>query len=60
MDINSVVAEMTLEEKASILTGAGSMSTFPVERLSIDSVNFADGPHGVRTDYEKNCTSFPN
>lgn len=60
MDMERLMAEMTLEEKAAVLTGAGSMSTFPVERLSIHSVKLADGPHGIRTDTEKNCTLFPN
>ena len=60
MNINDLVKEMTPEEKASLLTGAGSMCTYPVERLGIDSIRLADGPHGVRTDAEKNCTMFPN
>ena len=60
MDIKNIVSNMTFEEKAKLLTGDGGMLTHPVERLSIPSKNFADGPHGIRHEKEENCTSFPN
>lgn len=55
-----ILSSLTLDEKLSLLTGAGSMATCELGRLGIPAKNFADGPHGVRTVYEKNCTSFPN
>ena len=55
-----VLSLLSLEEKLTLLTGAGSMETAGVERLGIQAKKMADGPHGVRTNYEKNCTAFPN
>ncbi len=60
MDIKSLVSQMTIEEKAALLTGDGGMLTHAIERLGIPAKNFADGPHGVRHEKEENCTSFPN
>ncbi len=60
MNIEKIIKEMTFEEKAKFLTGAGSMGTFALERFGIGEINFADGPHGVRHDPEENCTHFPN
>ncbi len=47
-DIESLIAQMTLEEKAALCTGATSWTTTPVERLGIPSLTVADGPHGLR------------
>lgn len=60
MTIHEILQEMTFEEKVLLLTGAGRMSTYGIERLGIPPKKMADGPHGVRTDMEENCTSFPN
>lgn len=59
MDICNIISQMTIEEKAILLTGAASMNTAELKHLGIQSVYMADGPHGVRADVEKNCTSFP-
>lgn len=60
--IKNIVGQMTLEEKAVILTGL-SMDTQAVERLGIPSVKMSDGPHGVRCNIENKieggCTCFP-
>ncbi len=48
MDIKKVISEMTLEEKASLLSGLDFWHTKPVERLDIPSVMVSDGPHGLR------------
>ena len=58
--IDKILSELTLEEKISLLTGAGAMATAEIGRLGLRAKSFADGPHGVRTDREKNCTAFPN
>jgi beta-glucosidase len=47
-DINSVIVQMTLEEKAALCTGASMWSTTPVERLGVPEMIVSDGPHGVR------------
>jgi beta-glucosidase len=47
-DIQSIIAQMTLEEKAALCTGASSWTTAPVDRLGIPEMIVSDGPHGVR------------
>lgn len=60
-DINHIVSQLTLEQKARLLVGcpgsdkgvshivAGSAGyTFPIDSLGIPSINLADGPVGVR------------
>ncbi len=47
-DIQSIVAEMTLEEKAALCTGASKWTTTPYERLGVPEMIMSDGPHGVR------------
>ena len=60
-DINSIINQLTLEQKARLLVGctgsdnglshmvAGSAGyTFPIDSLGIPSINLADGPVGVR------------
>lgn len=47
-DIASIVQQMTLEEKAALVTGATPWTTTPVARLGVPELFVADGPHGVR------------
>ena len=47
-DLESLIQQMTLEEKAAMVTGATSWTTTPVERLGIPEMLVADGPHGIR------------
>ncbi|MFN2136176.1 MAG: glycoside hydrolase family 3 C-terminal domain-containing protein [Candidatus Promineifilaceae bacterium] len=47
-DIHALVANMTLDEKAALCTGASAWTTTPVERLSVPELIVSDGPHGVR------------
>jgi beta-glucosidase len=47
-DIQSIIASMTLEEKAALCTGASAWSTTPIERLGVPEMIVADGPHGIR------------
>ncbi len=48
MDVKKLIAQMTLEEKASLCSGLDFWHTKPVERLGIPSVMLSDGPHGLR------------
>ena len=43
-----LIEKMTLEEKASLLSGENFWNTKPVERLGIPSIMLTDGPHGLR------------
>ena len=47
-DIDALIRQMTLEEKAALCTGASAWTTTPVERLGIPAMLVSDGPHGVR------------
>jgi beta-glucosidase len=47
-NIDNLISQMTLEEKAALCTGAGPWTTTPVERLGIPEITVTDGPHGVR------------
>lgn len=47
-DIESLISQMKLEEKAALCVGASVWTTAAIERLEIPSIFVADGPHGVR------------
>ena len=48
MDIKKVISQMTLEEKASLLSGSDFWHSKSVERLGVEKVMVSDGPHGLR------------
>ena len=48
MDIDKLLEELTLEEKASLLSGGDFWHTKAVDRLGIPAVMMSDGPHGLR------------
>lgn len=48
MDIEKILCELTVEEKAGLCAGSDTWHTYPIERLGIPSVMVADGPHGLR------------
>ena len=43
-----IIAQMTLEEKASMCDGLDYWHSQPVERVGIKSISLNDGPHGIR------------
>jgi beta-glucosidase len=47
-DIDKLVAELTLDEKAALTAGVDIWSTASVPRLGIPSVQLTDGPNGAR------------
>jgi len=47
-DLSSIISQMTLEEKAALITGASAWTTTLIERLDVPEFFVADGPHGVR------------
>lgn len=48
LDIPRLLGELTLAEKASLVSGSGFWFTQPVERLGIPAIMVSDGPHGLR------------
>ena len=48
IDFEKLLAEMTLDEKISMLAGKDLWHTVPVPRLNIPSIQVTDGPNGVR------------
>ncbi|MCR5403375.1 MAG: glycoside hydrolase family 3 C-terminal domain-containing protein [Butyrivibrio sp.] len=48
MDVQKLVSEMTLKEKASLLSGADFWHTKAVERLGLPEFMMCDGPNGLR------------
>lgn len=68
MDTEKLIAQMTVEEKAALVSGTNFMYTNPIPRLSIPSLRMSDGPHGLRLQKEggdngvsesEPATSFP-
>lgn len=51
-DINDIVSQMTLEEKAMLCSGASTYKTEKIERLGIPEITMMDGPHGLRKQIE--------
>lgn len=52
--IESLLSQLTLEEKIAMIHGAGLFRTGSVERLEIPSLHMSDGPMGVRAEFADN------
>ena len=53
MNVKALITQMTLEEKAGLLSGADFWHTKAVERLGIPATMVSDGPHGLRKQDEE-------
>ena len=49
MNVEKIISEMTLEEKAGLCSGRDFWHTKAIERLGVPEVMVSDGPHGLRT-----------
>ncbi|KAJ9656699.1 beta-glucosidase [Coniosporium apollinis] len=47
-EVDTVLAELTLDEKIALLSGIDFWHTAPVHRLGVPSIRLSDGPNGVR------------
>ena len=48
MDVKKTLDELTIEEKAALLSGKNEWASRDCKRLGINSITFSDGPHGIR------------
>ena len=51
--IDSLMAQMTLDEKIGMLHGTGMFVSGGVERLGIPEFNYTDGPNGIREELQR-------
>ncbi len=53
-DVNKLIAQLTLEEKVSLVHAGSKFANAAVERLGIHRMEMSDGPHGVRQQISRN------
>jgi beta-glucosidase len=53
MDVDAVIAALTVEEKAALCLGSDFWHTAPVPRLDVPAIMVSDGPHGLRAQPEE-------
>ncbi len=60
MNIEKILYEMTLEEKASMCSGSDFWHTKALERFDIEPIMLSDGPHGLRKTNRNHCRTEAN
>ncbi|MEF9863876.1 MAG: glycoside hydrolase family 3 C-terminal domain-containing protein [Christensenellaceae bacterium] len=56
--IKEILSKMSLEQKASLCSGADAWNTHAIESAGIPSVLMTDGPHGLRKQYDEKTAMF--
>jgi beta-glucosidase len=57
--VEDLLARLTAREKIALMAGASAFGVQGVERLGVPSINFSDGPNGVRSNAGAAATAFP-
>ncbi len=60
MNIEKILSEMTLEEKASLCSGSDFWHTKALKRFDIEPIMLSDGPHGLRKTNRNHCVTEAN
>jgi beta-glucosidase len=60
VNIDSLLAQMTLEEKVNMIHASSSFTSGGVERLGIPELIMSDGPHGVRHEHGRDWAKDDN
>lgn len=53
LDVDALLDELTLEEKASLTIGGAFWHTAAVDRVGVPSIMVSDGPHGLRAQLDE-------
>jgi beta-glucosidase len=59
VEVEKRLAQLTLAEKISLVSGADMWRTTPVDRLGVPALKMSDGPVGVRGDSTTTAACFP-
>ena len=54
MDINKIVADMSLEDKVALCSGASFWQTKAIDKYGVPALFMCDGPHGLRRQDRRN------
>ncbi len=60
LDVETVLAEATLDEKAALTAGADLWQTVAIPRLRVPALRMTDGPSGARGDTELDLSRTPS
>lgn len=58
--VETLLKQMTLEEKVSLMAGNTEFTTPAIPRLGIPALRMADGPNGIRSNETDPATVFPS